>query len=296
MRTSFVASALFGLLFVFPSSTARAAGPCDRAVTGMTTGPVTVGLLRNDLGTGRATCPRTEAKLGGHLQATLEAEKYGLDVTIQVASGSPIYIVGAGRVEGSLALSKRWEVFGAAEVPQIRYLISGYQAYHLGLGDTSVGSSFLVYNRGAFAASVTGRLTLPTAVGLYQNAWPVGVDSGLTGLFEPFSFFRLHGQVSGVGSYSVSLGDPAARVGLFGLVGGELLLFDWVNLTADVQNLSFYGEGPVDHLSAAFGLRSRIWGGLGVEAQTLVPLAGTDRNLLGVRVALSYRTGALTLW
>lgn len=279
---------LLVLVLGFALADAARATPCDATDEGLFLGPIATTTLDGDHASARRACPRTEVGLGTSLQGTLEPEKYGLDLTIQVASGSPIFIRGAGRVFGSLAIGDRLELFGSFEPLYARYLISGYQASYIGPGHSTLGATFVAYADDVIVLSVTQSATLPSAFGLYKNAWPFAFDSGLTTTFSPIDVLHLHAQLSGVASFAYTMAESDPRVGVMGLAGGELLLFEWASLVVDLYGLALY-RAPLDNVAIQAAARAKIFAGLGVEASISLPLHGADRNLFVQRLSLAYR-------
>jgi hypothetical protein len=285
--SSTILSVLCTALLALVADGARAT-PCDATEGGLFLGPVGSTTLDGDHAVGRRACPRTEVGIGTALQGTLEPEKYGLDLTIQVASGSPIFIRGAGRVFGSFALSRRLELFASFEPVYARYLISGYQASYIGPGHSTLGATIVAYEDDVIVLSVTQSATLPSAFGLYKNAWPFAFDSGVTMTFAPLDVLHLHGQLSGIASIAYTVANPDPKVGVMALAGGELLLFDWASLVVDLYSVALY-RAPLDNVAVQGALRAKIFAGLGVEASLMVPLHGADRNLFVQRLSLAYR-------
>lgn len=285
MRTPLPVLAL--LAAALPAGPALAS-PCATIEGGLGQGPVAANFLDGDLGAPRRACPRTEAGFGGAGTVVFEPEKYGLNPTVHVGSGSPIQGQVSGRVFGSVALTERLELFGSFQPVHARLAIASLQATHIGLGNTSAGATIVVYEADNLALAVTGQLTLPTAVGLYRNAWPVGLDSGLSLAFSPFPFLQLHGQLSGVSSVAVTPAAFDPRAGMAAIVGGEFLIGNWVSLVADLNSLFLY-RAPIDHVAVAAGVRWRMYRGLAGEVVTLVPLLGEERSLATLRAGLHYR-------
>ena len=261
--------------------------PCEDLNSGLMTGPVELSFQDGDFMSPRHICPSTRLNVGGGAQLTLEPEKYGLEPVIQVASGSSIDVRAQSRISGSYALGEGLEVFASIEPVVYRLLISAYQASHLGLGNSSLGATLHLHQTKHFVLALSNRANLPTAYGLYQNAWPVSLDTSFLFLFAPWSALHFHGQAGTVFSYPFTQGLMAPRAGLLAVAGFELFLFDWVSLVSDLQGLSLYGA-DLDHLAYAGALRYRIWR-FGVETAILAPFAGVDRNLLRAELRLSYR-------
>jgi hypothetical protein len=271
------------------AATATAGTPCLTHEGGLGSGPLAVGFLEGDLGTGRRVCPRSEAGFGIQGGVVFEPELYGTNFTAHVGSGSPIQVSGASRVFGSLALTERLELFGSFQPINGRLIISSVMGQYIGLGNTSVGATLVVYESGPLVLGVTGQLTLPTAIGLYRNAWPVGLDSGIVVAFEPFSFLQLHGQVTGVGSVALTTAAFDPRAGMLGIAGAEFfVLGDWISLVVDYNQLALM-NAPLDWGAIAGGFRGRFYAGLAMEAVVVAPILGRERSLAKGRLSLSYR-------
>ena len=63
---------------------------------------------------------------------------------------------------------------------------------------------------------------LPTSFGLYQNSWPISLDTAFLFVFAPLSVFHIHGQVGSVFSFPVTQARIQPEVGLLTLLGAEL--------------------------------------------------------------------------
>jgi hypothetical protein len=281
----YAVGAIFSVLFL---AVPIHANPCHDHEGGLASGPVDLSIYDGEQMAPRRACPRTELRVSAGAQLTLELDKYGLEPVIQVAAGSPIDVRAQTRISGSYALGDGFEFFASIEPIVYRLLISAYQASHLGPGNSSLGGTLQLFRKGPAVVALSNRLVLPTAIGLYQNAWPVSVDTSLLFLVAPWQALHLHGQTGTVFSFAVTDADPKPRAGILSLIGAELFLWDWASAVLNMQSLNLY-RSDLDHLSTSFALRARIWGGAGVEWATLVPVAGADRNLFRSELRMAYR-------
>lgn len=263
--------------------------PCAYQTTGLPTGPVELSFQDGDFMAPRRACPATRLTVGGGAQLTLEPETYGLEPVIQVASGAPIDVRAQSRVSGSYALGTGLEIFASFQPVVYRLLISAYQGSHLGLGESSLGATLHLYQTDELVLAVSNRAGLPTSFGLYQNSWPISLDTAFLFLFAPLSVFHIHGQVGSVFSFPVTQARIQPEVGLLTLLGAELFLFDWFSLVSDVQTVSLY-RSDLDHLSYAGALRLRVWR-FSTETALVVPLAGAERNLMRAEMRVGYTFG-----
>lgn len=249
-------------------SPAALAGVCDEAPKGIPMGPLPFSLQMGELAQPRSPCPRTQLFLGGEGQAIVRTEEFYGNLQANAVLG------------GSYAVNERLELSASFEPLLFQQVISSLQATHLGLGHGALGVTVVAFDHGPLVLSATARTTLPFAFGLYKNAWPVGLDAGLTGALQLAPFLRSYASVLGVGSFMLSAGDSLRRAGVLGLGGAELILFDWVALVGEVKALTLY-EADLDHVSLSAGIRTRIWDGLGAELFATAPVAGRERTLAG---------------
>lgn len=265
---------------IFLAATAAApsahAGVCDDATGGLMMGPVSNSLQMGDLGAPRRACARTTVYAGASGGAIVEPENFYGNIAGSLAIG------------GSYAFGRHLEIYGSVEPLLFQQLISAFTASHVGLGHTSLGATWTFLHTSSFAMATTSRLTLPTAVGLYNNAWPVGLDAGVTFTLAPLSFLRLYGEAGGLGRVMLTAGDPFPRAGLVGVLGNELVLWDWASFVVEAKALALY-EADLDHVSMTAALRARIWGGLAAEAYVAMPIAGRERTLASGGLRLGYR-------
>lgn len=258
------------------SSASALAGVCDEAPRGIPMGPLPFSLQMGELAQPKSACPETSLSLGAEGQAIIRtAEFYG-------------NLQGNLVVAGSYAVSDRLELSLSLEPLLFQQVISSLQATHIGLGHGALGVTVVAFDEGPVVLSATARTTLPFAFGLYENAWPIGLDAGLTGALQLFPFLRGYASVLGVGSFVLSAGDSLRRAGVLTVGGGEVILFDWVALVGEVKALTLY-EADLDHVSLSGGIRTRIWDGLGAELYATAPVAGRERSLGGFGARVSWQ-------
>lgn len=253
---------------------AHAALPCDDRA--LPDGPLPVGFEQGDFGMVRRACPRTElgVSLGG--RAVIEQESFYANLR------------GGARLDGSFQPFAQLELFVSAEPFVYQQVIQSYRATHMGLGDSSVGATLLAFARESFALSPTARVNLPTAVGLYQNAFPASVEAGLVGVIEPFDELRLHGGLLGAVSWAFTAADADERGAILTNAGADVVLDDWVAVVVDLDS-QLLQRADLDRLTAGVGVRFAFFDGLGVELGARLPLAGADRNLASLALRTAWR-------
>lgn len=250
-----------------------ARSPCDDRP--LPDGPLPIGFAQADFGTVRRACPRTEVGFGVGGRAIIEEESFYADIR----AGS--------RLDGSFQPFRQLEISLSLEPLVYELLIQSFRAQHIGLGDSSVGATLLAFGRESFALSVTARASLPTSIGYYQNAFPVGLEAGLLGVIEPVEDLRLHGGLLGGASFAITSADPAERGAIIGNLGADIVVDDWLAFVVDMNGQALQ-RGGLDHLALGLGARFAI-DDIGIEAGANVPLAGDERNLLGALLRASWR-------
>ena len=239
------------------------------------TGPVAAGLLDGGLGAARRACPRTSFAVAprGLLLADA-ANFYG-------------HIVAGLNLDGALTLGGYdTEVFGRLELVRYDSVISAVTSSTLTPGHATVGITRVLRGEG-LALAATGKVVLPTAVGLYRNAWPVGIDAGLAGQWAdgPWS---VHGQLTLLGSAALSRGPALPRAGIAPTLGGALRPTRGFAVALDLQSLFAY-TAPVDALALAPALRFGTRRSWGAEIGAALPLAGRERALLAFDLRIAWR-------
>ncbi|MDP2314315.1 MAG: hypothetical protein Q8P41_15540 [Pseudomonadota bacterium] len=256
------------------------AGPCESDTLGIATGPVTVGFQDGDLGVPRRVCGRTEVGLAPGGSAVVDtANFYG-------------HIVAGGTLEGSWAPSRRTEVYVGVEAFRYDSVITPIPATYMGFGHVNLGATQRLWENDTLALAVHGRAVVPTAVGLYRNAYPVGLDVGVAGLWAPLDTVRVHADVGGLGSAAISHGPALPRAGARVMVGGEWQPARHFAVVLDVTSIFGY-TAPVDVVAGSLGLRVGIGKRVGVELGAAVPLAGRERALAAGELKVNVRLGKL---
>ncbi len=274
---------MLGLSLLTLASVALA-GPCEQASpsTSIATGPVTAGLYDGDLGVPHRVCGRTEAAfVGGGLAVVDTANFYG-------------HIVAGGTLEGAWAATDRTELFVAVEAVRYDTVITAIPAGYLGFGHVSLGGSQRLWSSDAMAVGAHGRLVLPTAVGLYANAFPLAMDLGASGVWAAHRTLRVHGDVAALGSVAASAGPSYPRAGVALTLGAEWQPVGPFALVVDGR-AGFGYTAPVDVVAVAAGLRFGLGSRLGVELGGTVPLAGRERSLATAELRITMRLGELSL-
>jgi len=228
-------------------------------------GPLSVAASVDALGLVRRAVPRTEVALG--LAAGLVLDEPGFYGMAQ----------GALRVEGSWAITPRWEVSGSLEALQFRYVQNAT------LSETS-------YALGAFTAGVTwvalsrpeGRLDLAPYVRLlfptsleYRNTRVAGGEAGVSASGLATSFLGWYAGVSLPVTGAFSDAGDQIRSGLSAVAGGSWTPLRWFRLSLQLTG-SFPLGDPMQQLAAGLGLRFAA-GRAGIELDGVLPFAGTSR-------------------
>jgi hypothetical protein len=255
------------------------ADPCAADPGAIATGPLQLGFFDGDVARPRRACPRSEVGMSFGGRALIDSRNfYGT--------------VGAGLLfGGSYRYSEEGEVFAAIEAVQVRFVQSAvFKTTRLGLGDTSIGAAHRVVDLGGATVAATGRLTLPTAVGLYENAWPFAVDLGAAFAWRPASRLGIHGHVGFIGAAAMGRGDPAPRLGVQALAGVDFRVFEWLALVLDVGSQHGWAAA-VDQVTVAPGLRAALGRRFGLEVGAMVPVAGATRADAAFALRGSWRFG-----
>ena len=250
--------------------------PCEYAADGMPTGPVVAGLLDGDLGTAHRVCGRTEVGVGAGGALLVDLPNfYG-----HLSAGLTL--------DASLAVTDRLELFGSMQLLRHESVITPIPAAATGLGSTVLGAGYRVLSHERWALGVNGKFVLPTAVGIYSNAWPVGYDLGLAGQFILHPRVLFHAQTGILGSAAISDGPADPRFGLALTSGVELRPGRAFAFIADLH-ANFGYRAPLDNLSMAMGLRFSDGKRFGFELAGVVPLAGQERAMVALELRVSVR-------
>lgn len=250
------------------------ADPCD-ASGGMFQGPIALGYEAGGLGLARRACPRTTLRAGAGGAAIVEVENfYG-------------WIHGGLALSGSWALDPDTEVFGSLEALRVDYVQSSLSATRIGLGLGALGLTRRLAHDEAKVLSGSARLVLPTALGLYQGAVPLGLDLGLNGLWRLAPAWEAYGHLGGLGVLSLSGAPAGLRLGAVATLGAAWRPLSWLALAAETRG-AFAETAPVDVVDAALAARL-AFGAAGLELAVRAPLLGRERSLAAFQLAFGWR-------
>lgn len=253
---------------------AASAEPACSREGALPTGPVQAWLWDGMLGLAQPVCPTTTIAVGP--RALLLADTpafYGR-------------IVASGTVEARLALSDRTAVGMTLEPAHYESAISALSSSWFGYGATTLTATQRVDEGGPIGLAMTGRLVLPSSIGLYGHAWPFSADIGL-GLQAEHRAWSAHGQAGMAATAGVGAGPTALATGLPITVGGAWRPSGGFSAVLDLQS-SFGFAASVDHLAVAPALRFGT-GWFGMELGGSVPVAGENRTLTVVRLGAGAR-------
>ncbi len=257
------------------------AGPCDADATGLGVGPVSVGFQDGDLGVARRLCPRTAAGLSaGGLAVVDTANFYG-------------HIAAGGTLEGSWAMSERTELYATLEAFRYDTVITPIPATYAGFGHVGLGATHRFWENEKWGVGVHGRAVLPTAIGLYRNAYPLGLDVGVGATFAATPAVTAFADVGVLGSAAVITRGPALpRAGATAVLGAELRPARWFSWTAELASGFGYAEA-LDHLAAGTAFRFGVGKRVGIELAAAYPFAGRERALASGELRVDVRLGKL---
>ena len=254
---------------------------CAEAGDGMPTGPVIVGLHDGNLGAAHRACGRTEVGLDvGGLLLVDRPNFYG-----RLSAG--------GTLDGSLMVHPRLELFTHVQFLRYENVITPIPATALGFGFTGLGAGWQVLRKDRVVLGLNGKLVLPTAAGIYHNAWPVGLDLGLALQATAARGVQFHGQLGVLGSAAISKGPANPRGGVAMTFGTELRPGKAFAFVVDLYG-NFGYRGPVDALAVAFALRFSDGKRFGFELGGMLPIAGTERAMVALDLRASIRLGKFT--
>lgn len=261
-------------------SVASADGPCDMHLFGKATGPVQAGLSEGGLGQAHRVCGRSEVglDLGGLLLVDLP---FFARLAAQV------------RIDGSWAWGPRGELFGSFEAFRYDGLISPLASSTAGIGHLSVGAAYRFLDSSHAALGVNAKLVLPTAVPLYTNVWPVGIDAGLAAQLQAHPKLHFHLQVGALHSFGLGKGPAQPRIGAVITGGAEWMPAPPFALVVDLH-AGFGYTAPVDVVAAALAVRFSDGKRFGFEVGATVPFAGRERTTVRLDLRASVRFGPIT--
>lgn len=250
--------ALAGALAAWAPATASA-DPCKHFGYGMAAGPVVAPVLDGGLGRAYRVCGRSEVgvRAGGVLLID-RPNFYG-----RVSAG--------GTIEGSWAINKYSEVFAGLEVIRYDTVIQSLTASQLGFGHTYLGGAVRGVLGERASLAFNGKVVLPTAVGLYREAFPFGFDMGVAGQFAATPKVHLRGQLGFLAAMAASNANPGLRMGAAITAGAEFLPVRRVGVAIDLH--SIIGYTPMrDLVAASAALRFSGLGRFGFELAATLPM------------------------
>ena len=273
------------LALALPAS-AAAQDPCANDGFGLGIGPTQAGLLAGDLGAGWRACGRRELGLSGGGSLTVDLPNFYGRLSAPVA------------IDGSWTPTERLEVFAQIELLRVEYLITPLSSSAIGLGHTSVGVSYGFLRNDKLALAAHSRLVLPTAVPLYQNAFPFSMDVGLAGQLELSRHIGLHGDANILLQAMAGKGTSAPRGGGTVVLGAQFVPIPEVAIVVDAKARFGWGDEPLDMLAGALGLRFSDRERFGFEIDATIPIAGRGRAAVALELRGSVRWGTITrpLW
>lgn len=253
-------------------------GPCEAPRAAMATGPLQVAVSEGELFLPRRACPRAEIYGGLAGAALIDTPAFFGTLSAGVSVG------------GSFPYARGGEVFAVVGLLHYRFVqnatLTGSQ---LGPGTTSAGATHPIFRGENIALAATARLTLPTALGTYENAWPLYAGAGLALSYRVAPRLRAHGQLGALGGLTLGRGPLAPRGAIQSRAG---LSFEFGRAAAVADAGADFGYGaPLDRAYVAPGFRLAPWRQLAAEAAIMLPFAGADRSdaALSLRAAWRYR-------
>jgi len=254
------------------------ADPCESFGYGLPQGPITAALLDGRLGAGQRTCGRSEVGLdAGGMLLVDTFNFYG-------------HLLGGLTLDGSLAIGSRGELFARMEFLRFQQVITPTSATHLGLGHTTLGGTWRFLIQPKASLGLTGKVVLPTAFDLYKNAWPIGMDVGVTAVATPLRWLSLHAHGGLIASAVITQGDPMPLVGGVVTAGLALQPVAGFAFVADLHG-NFGYRGPIDVFAGALGVRFSDKKRFGFEVGATIPIAGVERSALRLDLRASIRLG-----
>jgi hypothetical protein len=264
------------------SAVALAAGlpPPARAAEGspgLAEGPLPFSASVDALGPVRRAEPRSEVALG--IGGGLILDEPGFYGMAQ----------GALRVEGSWAVTPRWEVFAGLEALQFRYV----QNATLGetsftLGALTAGATWLALSEpeGRLDLAPFAALLLPTSLE-YRNARVLGGEVGISLRGAATSWLAWYAGASLPVTGTASDAGNQVRAGAALAAGGSWTPARWFRVSVQLGAAFPFGD-PMEQLAAGLGLRFAA-GRLGIELDGILPFAGTSRFDAGALLRAAWR-------
>ena len=229
------------------------------------TGPVSAYYLAGDLGAPRRICPMQGVSLGGGGVIVADTDHfYG-------------HIVATSDLAASVLLRDDTELFVNAELVRYDSILGAIPASSVGPGHLSVGVTRALTTQGdTVGAGLHSRLVLPTALGAYHHAIPLGLDVGFGSVQKLGHGVYLHADSTLLSQVVFGGGTEGLRVGVGALSGLEWRPGKAFDLVLDLH-AGFGFADALDDLSLAPAFRFGGGKHLGVELSAMVPLIGRDR-------------------
>lgn len=249
---------------------------CDQVETGIASGEIQLGIVDGDLGIAHSVCPTTRVGFTAGGAAIIETENlYGR-------------ILGTGILKGSLALSRRTEVYASIEGLRYDSIIAPISSSGIGPGYTDVGLSTQVIASDTYVLAMQGKVVLPTAFTLDKHSWPLAADAGFAASWNPSVHWAIHGSVMGMYGMALGGGPLYPRGGITVAVGGEWRATPGFSLVVDARSGFLYTD-VLDVVSAGVGVRGAIGKHAGLALEAVAPLAGRERTLAGAELRFDWR-------
>jgi hypothetical protein len=260
--------------------------PCTNAGFGLPTGPTRAGLIPGDLGAGHRACGRKEVGLGFGGGLIVDLSNFYGRLGAQLA------------LDGSWMITDRFEVFAELELLRIELLITPLASNSINIGHASMGVSYGFLRTRPLALAAHSRLVLPTAAGLYRNAFPFALDVGVAGQLEINRHLALHGDTNFLFQAMAGKGAAAPRAGMSLVVGAEFIPVPEIAVVLDLKTRLGWGGEPLDMLAGAIGLRFSDCKRFGFEIAGTIPFVGRERAVAAVELRASVRFGTIArpLW
>lgn len=242
----------------------------------MPVGPVQASLLDGELGVARRVHPRSELALAGAGLVLADFDAFYGNVRA------------AAVLSGSYAADERTELFAAFEAFHYETVISSIDASHAGIGHLSLGATRVLASDEELTFGASTRLVLPTALGLYDNAWPIGMDLSALLAWQPRDRLQIHGRLGGLGTVAITGGPVSPRGAILATAGVAYRPWGWVSIALDLDT-SFGRTDALDHLALAPALRFAIGRRVGLELSATFPMLGRERAFVAVLLRASVR-------
>ena len=251
-----------------------------RAVEGnpaLAEGPLPFAASVDALGPVRRAAPRSEVALG--IGGGLILDEPGFYGMAQ----------GALRIDGSWAITPRWEVFAGLEVLQFRYVQNAtLDETTYTLGALTAGGTWLALSLpdGRLDLAPFVALLFPTSLE-YRNTRVLGGEVGVSLRGAATSWLDWYAGASLPITGTVSDAGNQVQAGAALVAGGSWTPWPWFRLSAQLAASFPFGH-PMEQLAAGMGLRFAA-GRFGIELDGILPFAGTSRFEAGALLRAAYR-------